>query len=1194
MTSWIQPNPLLVPARVTPDHQATSGEAYQSGLNMALTRSGYMPVNAARKELEPVMEKMREYFEANGMSGQALDGRPWQVFNSITNPAEEMIEGPLADTKFGPFFNPFTTVADDPWKKMEQSWHWRNMNEFLALHGDEIGFKPIDIETLKKKVAERIKNADAEEAAMDRRMAGTDILANIAGNFVAFGTDAVKDPGRHWPLLIGPGGWGFAARSVFREISRRALVESMIGAGIEAWLQPSVRRWRLEYGLDYDWRDFRDAVAVGAGAGLVFGTALQAGYRGWRGPIGKVLARELRRRVDLMPTQEIHRTMLELDREAILSGLRALEHAGVKTGDGVEAVRMADAGRETVEDNKFGYSFGEHAANVIEGEYTTHLDVPMAPRERTAPTGPDDIHHHDNLDATVYRFNPAEIEVDAKTFQFKKEGTDQFGVSEALAGVTQWDAVKAGQIVVYEFADGRRVIADGHQRLGLAKRITAQDPNQKPVIYGSLLREVDGITPDQARAIAAMKNIAEGTGSAIDAARVLRLDPSRLGELPPRSRLVAQARELVDLSDEAFGAVENGVVPARYAAIVGRLVKDPDQQMAIMQVLARAQPENAAQAEAIVRQAINAGFDERTQVTLFGEEHIVESLFGERAKVLDTALKTLRRDRAVFNSLSENRAQIEAGGNVLDATQNLTRSEIDAQAIQIIQVAANRKGELSDALTAAAKQFKETGNTAAAARTFTDAVRRSVERGDLDRTGISGEGRAVDVAPEVPSIAAGPARDILDAFDDPIAGSGVARQAETLETGLRAENPRVAQQPDVALREDLRSIVDAGATPDEIDVHPAIVDALDRARAIPETHLSEGYGSEAWEANRIFHFGDEIEVGYAAGVQRLYQGARRLGWDADGKTPRPVRQERHAVIVLGPPAAGKSAIANKIAQRHGAAVVDPDEAKKALPEFGDGIGSNAVHAESSNLAQLMLRAAVESGDNVVLPKTGGKLGSVKATMEGLKNAGYTVDLIFMNVGTDEAYRRMISRFIDRGRLINPDYMRGIGLKPAETFSILKGKASRHAEIDNNGPLDAERPISQISAENPLEGVELRLRGVGRDISQELPRVEQAAPVRGAEGEQTLIPGVAPITDRARAEAALARPLRGGSAPADVGLFDEGARLQTDLLDLVPDINRVELDPITGELTPVMRTTREVLDEIDQDARMLKSFETCAL
>lgn len=54
--------------------------------------------------------------------------------------------------------------------------------------------------------------------------------------------------------------------------------------------------------------------------------------------------------------------------------------------------------------------------------------------------------------------------------------------------------------------------------------------------------------------------------------------------------------------------------------------------------------------------------------------------------------------------------------------------------------------------------------------------------------------------------------------------------------------------------------------------------------------------------------------------------------------------------------------------------------------------------------------------------------------------------------------------------------------------------------------------------------------------------------RTAQGEQTLMPGVEPITDRQRAEAGAKAPMRGGDAPMPAGgLFDEGARAQGDLL-----------------------------------------------
>ena len=51
-----------------------------------------------------------------------------------------------------------------------------------------------------------------------------------------------------------------------------------------------------------------------------------------------------------------------------------------------------------------------------------------------------------------------------------------------------------------------------------------------------------------------------------------------------------------------------------------------------------------------------------------------------------------------------------------------------------------------------------------------------------------------------------------------------------------------------------------------------------------------------------------------------------------------------------------------------------------------------------------------------------------------------------------------------------------------------------------------------------------------------------------EGEQTLVPGVPPISARARIEARMATPLtpRVPQKPLDIGLFDEDARNQLDL------------------------------------------------
>lgn len=1159
----LAPNPeLALQAAVTPGPQMGFSEAFRSSFDTSLvTFSGAAESNAFN---DVVRDLVRDLNARGENISENLGSRLL-----ITGDAQ----------------------VDDPWQYFQfQQFALQPLNEAILRQraaDPNFGYEPLDTETLRRQTRERILTAEAGRADLQARSQTTSgSLGNLAGAAAAMGQDllqgALANPAVAATALMGGGAPAFASQSIVREVGKRALYEGLVGAGVEAYMQSNVAAFRERYGLDYSFEDF----ALGVGLGFAGGAALGSGMQGFALATRykpRVVGRELRRAVDQASPEEINSRLLQLEAKGIAEGLRALQRSGAPLPpEGERFLQMHDAGRELMNNPLEGArSNAEHASNLAAA--ATILDTGDLPAPLPASSTPrvlDDVNHYDNLDDTVYKFRPDEIEVDAQTFQFKAGG-DAFGVTERLAGITTWDPIKAGQIVVYEFADGRRVIADGHQRLGLARRIAAQDPQQKPVIYGSLLREADGISPEQARVIAALKNIAEGSGTAVDAAKVLRLAPERIGELPPRSALVRQAQELAQLSDEAFGMIVNGVVPANYAAIVGRLVDVQEQQLAALSVLARVAPDNVTQAENIVRQVVAEGFDQAEQVDMLGAMNIAESLFLERAKVLDAAMKVLRRDRALFASLIDNQARIEAQGNQLSQAANMSKRELDDQALTIIQAVANRKGEVSDALTQAARRLKE-GDAGGATKQFVSAVRDAAGRGVLDGVDAGGEGRVVRPAPEADRLAAGPSEEALADFDQP--DLGIAKQSDQLEVDEFGATVRETAQSDVELREDLRRVVDAGATPDEIDAHPAITEALARAMALDETHLDARYGTPAWTDTRSFVFGDAIIFGYEHGVERLYQDARKLAWAEEGLPPQPVRQERRATIVLGAPASGKSAFSNRIAQQRGAALIDADEAKKVLPEYENGVGANAVHEESTDLAGLMLQRAVSNDDNVLLPRVGSSSESVLALMTSLKEMGYEVDLVLVLVPPDEAYRRNIRRFIDTGRLVPPAYVRNVvGDNPTSSYNTLKSKANRHAKIDNSGPQSSPKPVSDTSADNPLEGIDLRLRDTTSESGRGFREV--GATEQTGQGEQRLVPGVAPVTQAERLTNQANQPLTGGDAPADFGLFDTGARRQIDLMDLVPAGR--EVDGVAQ-----FQTRAAALAEIEQDKAMLGRFAEC--
>jgi hypothetical protein len=608
------------------------------------------------------------------------------------------------------------------------------------------------LEDIAKQRAQAAKKYAEEVGARNFTFSGT------LGQFTGGVSGVLDEPTNAFGIM------GFAAKNLWR----LAFTEAAIGAGTGAIAEAGVADWYEELGYDYTYQDFLRNVAYNAAGGAVLGVGIR------------------------------------VSADAAKKGWSAISKSGKANKNSQALADAAEAREELEADNPFTDADlppaqAEHISRTASAEAAVENNTaPMIPNEATIQPTPEMIEAAtDNLNGVMFSVNPRDVNVDAKRFQFK-EGGDEYGVTERLQGVTEWDPIKAGTVIFWEDVDSKIFVADGHQRVGLARRIQAQKPDEKIEIIGYKLRETDGVSAEKARVIAAMTNIAQGTGTAIDAAKVLRVEPGRIAELPPQSVLVRQARDLVNLNNKAFGAVVNEVIPANYGAIVGRLIDDPDLQDAAIGVLAKSDPANLFQAEAIVRQVREMDTVQETQVSLFGEEIITDSLFTERARVLDRTTKLLRGDKAAFESLSKNAERIEAEGNKLAKEQNQRRADQDAQAITLLQALANRKGVLSDDLSAAARTARETGNYAEAARNFADAVRRGIERGDFDGASTGDVGRAVDVAPQSRADAI-EEEPTLEGFDEPTGPAAEAQVDQMVLDTFRALE-------EVPVKEDVKAI----------------------------------------------------------------------------------------------------------------------------------------------------------------------------------------------------------------------------------------------------------------------------------------------------------------------------------------------------------------------------------------------------
>lgn len=595
-----------------------------------------------------------------------------------------------------------------------------------------------------------------------RRVASSATTFGAIGGFAGGMVAAMTDPPNFLSLGIGaPAAWG---------VLRTAAVEGLINVGIEGASLPAIAAWRKHVGAGLTAEEALLQVSFAFGGGVLLGGGLKA----------------LRR--FLNPAQET----VNLSKADLLRATEGSAEAEVRAAHQA-ARREVEADKRTLGTD--GDEVGEarqrlDTATAAVDRDVEHGEAALSERPAFDPVPPERLATGDDLDGLVFRFAPGELVVDAKRFQFKT-GAGALGVTERLAGIEVWDPVKAGQVVVWESLDGTRYITDGHQRRALALRLDRPDAPVR--LYGYLLREADGFDDLAAREISAIKNVAEGTGTAADAAKILRVSPARLKELPLSSALVRAARDLVKLSDEAFMMVVNDIVPERYGAAVGRLAeRSPELHAQIIAILAKAEPDNQTQAESIIAQALQAGVSRETEISLFGESDVAVLLFAERARVLDGAIKKLKRDRTVFATLTQESMRIEEAGNRLAGDVNELRAREDGEAIEVIKRLANRKGPLGDALNDAAAVARESG-AAAGIGQFTQAVRDLSGSGGLARL-VAGAGRrggeaAAQARPGAPvrvgEIADEPAME----FSEPVAGAGQADQAARLEADLRRDIP---------------------------------------------------------------------------------------------------------------------------------------------------------------------------------------------------------------------------------------------------------------------------------------------------------------------------------------------------------------------------------------------------------------------
>lgn len=168
-------------------------------------------------------------------------------------------------------------------------------------------------------------------------------------------------------------------------------------------------------------------------------------------------------------------------------------------------------------------------------------------------------------------------------------------------------------------------------------------------------------------------------------------------------------------------------------------------------------------------------------------------------------------------------------------------------------------------------------------------------------------------------------------------------------------------------------------------------------------------------------------------VEKL--GSARLDENGKWVYDNPIRKEKRIDVVIGLPAVGKSTVfADPLSNEHGSRIVDCDIIKEKLPEFNQGYGSDNVHQESKIINDKILQKAMYNGENIVLPIIGSEYNKLVKRLEEYKNVGYSVHLHLNEVPQNKALGRMLNRYFEQGRFLNPSLPYEYQNKPTEVFN----------------------------------------------------------------------------------------------------------------------------------------------------------------
>ena len=323
----------------------------------------------------------------------------------------------------------------------------------------------------------------------------------------------------------------------------------------------------------------------------------------------------------------------------------------------------------------------------------------------------------------------SDFKVAPEAFQYKLGTDKETGAGGELKSVN-YDPKLAGVLHHWEDTEGelgtkgQKYIVNGHHRFELAQRSGAHRVLSMPLHEAKTAKE--------ARAAGALVNMAEGHGTAVDAAKFMRDTDITAEDLKARNvslkgKIADQATALAALEPSLFNKVVQGEMGEAQAIALGKNAPTHAAQMAAVKDAEKyakkhrgREPSGDIMAE-LATQAEMAPKVTEEKSDLFGGFSEEKSTHLERAELTAFFKGKTAELRNAFKSIGTERkaGMVGEAGNVLNIEENKKRADQHEAALESFGRMAYLKGPVSDILNEHAVQLAENPKNA-------DSIKRSL------------------------------------------------------------------------------------------------------------------------------------------------------------------------------------------------------------------------------------------------------------------------------------------------------------------------------------------------------------------------------------------------------------------------------------------------------------------------------------